>query len=196
MEKIVKLLQEVQKIKVKKEADNPFFKSKYMKLDDIVDAVTPILNKNACVAYHYGKNDGFIYTRITDGKDFIESCLEVKGDDPQKIGASTTYYRRYNLCLLLDILADEDDDGNMSSGMEYKKAARPVQQAAKQVSNPPIKKTPTGPVEGSSSGVTCKGCKQALTKFKTIDKFPNKLIYECDTCKNDAGYPLSEWVDK
>jgi hypothetical protein len=35
--------------------------------------------------------------------------------DSQKLGSAITYARRYNKLALLDIVADEDDDGNAST---------------------------------------------------------------------------------
>ena len=36
--------------------------------------------------------------------------------DSQKLGAAITYARRYAICAMLSITADEDDDGNLVSG--------------------------------------------------------------------------------
>ena len=36
--------------------------------------------------------------------------------DPQGMGSAITYARRYSLCALLGLVADDDDDGNAASG--------------------------------------------------------------------------------
>ena len=36
--------------------------------------------------------------------------------DPQKMGASITYAKRYLLCTAFNVIAEEDDDGNEASG--------------------------------------------------------------------------------
>jgi hypothetical protein len=35
--------------------------------------------------------------------------------DPQKFGSAITYARRYSICAILSITADEDDDANTAS---------------------------------------------------------------------------------
>ncbi|MEH2393859.1 MAG: ERF family protein [Nostoc sp.] len=35
-------------------------------------------------------------------------------NDPQKIGSALTYARRYSLCAILSVAADEDNDGNVA----------------------------------------------------------------------------------
>jgi hypothetical protein len=40
--------------------------------------------------------------------------------EPQKQGIAITYARRYLLCLMLNLLTDEDNDGNITSSVETK----------------------------------------------------------------------------
>jgi hypothetical protein len=39
-------------------------------------------------------------------------------NDPQKLGGSITYARRYGITAILSIVADDDDDGNTSAGRQ------------------------------------------------------------------------------
>lgn len=106
---------------LKKEADNPFFKSKYVPLN----AILPIVKKK-CTEHnfilmqmpvtHEGKN--FLRTVIEhkDG-DNIEGQIEIVAKDqtdPQKVGGGLTYARRYSLTCMFG-LEEEDDDGNKAS---------------------------------------------------------------------------------
>jgi hypothetical protein len=71
--------------------------------------------------------------------------------DPQKIGSAITYYRRYSICGLLSICADEDDDAQSASDSTKKQATVPRSQRPdppphKPASRPPeptVQKEPT-----------------------------------------------------
>lgn len=108
---------------LKKDAKNPFHKSKYMNLSTIVNALKPILYENDCYSSHelgLGENDKpFLESKICykDGTKILscKSPLPVKdSNDPQKLGSAITYMRRYNLTALLEI-EEDDDDGNGAS---------------------------------------------------------------------------------
>jgi hypothetical protein len=45
--------------------------------------------------------------------------------DPQKLGGSMTYARRYGISAILSIVADDDDDGNTSAGKQRDGTAQP-----------------------------------------------------------------------
>jgi len=69
-----------------KSENNPFFKSKYLPLEDILIHFIPLLNKHKILAYHYSKDD-LIITRLQDIEDkesFIESEFKITNTDPQK----------------------------------------------------------------------------------------------------------------
>jgi len=105
-----------------KDTKNEFFKSKYATLPEIRNLVTPILAKYGlyiiqCVGYD--DKHTYIATDImhaTTGK-VIRSVMPLILDKqtPQGQGSAITYARRYALCAMLNIAADEDDDGNAAS---------------------------------------------------------------------------------
>jgi len=45
-------------------------------------------------------------------------------NDPQKLGGSITYARRYGMCALLGIVGDDDDDANLASEPDIKAIGR------------------------------------------------------------------------
>jgi hypothetical protein len=95
------------------DATNPFFKSSYLSLNGLIDAVEPILEKHGLMLLQ-PIVDGEVFTRICDveNEKFIESGIKLPMiNDPQKLGGAITYYRRYTLQSLLAAKAD-DDDGN------------------------------------------------------------------------------------
>ena len=117
-EKIGTIQQEVGKIE--KKQDNPFFKSKYFDINQLLDVLLPLFKEEGLILAqpltHIGERPA-ISTIITDGKDMIESTITLPDiQDPQKMGSATTYYRRYMLQSLLGLSSEDDDDGNKASG--------------------------------------------------------------------------------
>ena len=103
--------------KMKKDSDNPFFKSKYFDVNQLIEAIRPELIKHDLLLLQPIENDRVI-TRIIDVEsgDSIEAGIKLSDNvKPQDIGSEITYYRRYTLQSLLGVEA-EDDDGNISSG--------------------------------------------------------------------------------
>lgn len=101
------------KLSVKKDWTNPFFKSKYITLDEIMDKLQPLLDENMLVVYNYNLREWGVRTIVLD----LESCDTIGSDfiiawisDPQQLWKVLTYGRRYNLTSIFNILADEDDD--------------------------------------------------------------------------------------
>lgn len=105
----------------KKDATNPFFKSKYADLNAVREAVIPILNNNGIVVLQPIKNiDGknFVCTMLLhETGEMLESFTEIvynKTNDAQAHGSGITYARRYGLQSFVCVGAD-DDDGNKAS---------------------------------------------------------------------------------
>lgn len=109
--------------KVKKSAENPFFKSAYADLPAILDAIKQPLQeaKLAFVQFPTGVSGLTTLLMHTSGE-WMKSTYEMKPskDDPQGHGSAITYARRYALGAVLGISTEEDDDGNTAS-------ARPTQ---------------------------------------------------------------------
>ena len=110
-------LLEIQKklLKFGKDGDNPFFKSKYLTLDHLLEVLLPVLNEFDILVYHITK-DWNVETHVTDGTDDIVSSFPITNlTDPQKVGSIISYGRRYNLGQIFNIVTDVDDDGNKAS---------------------------------------------------------------------------------
>ena len=105
-----------------KSADNPFFKSKYLELSDLLLAVEPLLEKNGLLLMQPVR-DGKVWSEIYDIEtgEVVQSYLDLPNiADPQKLGGAITYFRRYTLQALLSLQA-VDDDGNEASKAPKKK---------------------------------------------------------------------------
>lgn len=107
-----------------KNASNPFFKSKYLDLGEILSNLEPILQKHKLLLLQ-PVLDNSVFTEIHDleSGEIIKSAIPLPNiQDPQKIGSAITYYRRYSLQSLLALQTD-DDDGNKASQKEVAKDA-------------------------------------------------------------------------
>lgn len=127
MKNIYKKLANIQAmgLSFQKTADNPFFKSKYTPLEDILKKLNPILDKEGLIIYHSSSGQS-VDTRAVDTEsgEYIESHFTIKQDlKPQEIGSTITYGKRYNIGMIFNIITDEDDDANASVnyGKETKK---------------------------------------------------------------------------
>jgi hypothetical protein len=108
--------------KISKAAENPFFKSKYATLDDIVEEVRPILTKYGLSILQFPGGDGenvIMKTMLLhESGEWIESdplIMKPVKSDPQAFGSCVTYARRYSLNSFLSLNTGEDDDGNKAS---------------------------------------------------------------------------------
>lgn len=97
---------------------NTFYDSKYADLADYHHAVDEALLKNGFTLHQLLESDGnknFLITKLCHVTGWEESSrvmLCSKDEhDPQKIGSSITYFRRYSIASLLGIPM-EDDDGS------------------------------------------------------------------------------------
>ena len=106
----------------KKTATNPFFKSRYADLSEVIDAVSKGLQNNGLgFIQQVQENEKGAYVLKTTifhtSGETISSFYPIfaKSGDAQGFGAGVTYARRYALQTLLGIPAD-DDDGNAISG--------------------------------------------------------------------------------
>ena len=120
-QKLWKAKQEIGK--VTKSSNNPFFKRKYADLNAILEATEPILLKHELIVLQPVIN-GFVCTQIIDiaTGDKVESVLQLPEiNDPQKLIASITYYRRGSLQSLLSLQAVDDDGNTAREGVKETK---------------------------------------------------------------------------
>jgi len=102
--------------KITKGANNPFFKSKYYDINQLLDHILPILQKNQVVILQPIVEDEVqtVIRCIETGEEEVSAIPLSQGLDAQKKGSEITYFRRYTLASLLALQSD-DDDGNSAS---------------------------------------------------------------------------------
>jgi hypothetical protein len=109
--------------KISKEASNPFFKSKYASLSNILDSIREPLEKSGLCFSQFPDENGLTTILIhneTGEYMMATSLIKTVKEDPQSLGSAITYMRRYALGAILGLNIDEDDDGNKASGLNDK----------------------------------------------------------------------------
>ena len=130
--------------KAAKSADNPYFKSKYAGLDEVIEACRNTLNKHGiaepqtveCVPgairhpHPYSEEaeavtteqQTVLATTLLYGDQSIRSVipLDYKRGDMQSFGSAMTYAKRYGLASICCLATEDslDDDGNKAVGEE------------------------------------------------------------------------------
>ena len=105
-------------------SENPHFHSKFSSLKDCVNTIRPILAKHGIAVTQMVQNDeagNRVVTRlIHKSGEYIEDggVPLTNTNDPQKMGSSLTYARRYGLLSITGSVGDPDDDGNKASEVE------------------------------------------------------------------------------
>jgi len=132
---------------VPKGSNNPFFKSKYAALPDVVASASPVLAKHGLavtqgISFQRGFSDGadvlhdtLTTSLIHKSGQWIESemLLHLPKQDPQGQGSAVTYARRYAYMAILGLVADDDDDGNAASRPKVQTQPKPAPTPAKEV---------------------------------------------------------------
>ena len=107
---------------IPKTETNPFFKSKYAGLPDVIGAASKTLAANGLSVSQFITRDELgsevlkTYLLHSSGQ-YIEHdmSLHLGKLDSQGQGSAVTYARRYSYMSVLGLVADEDDDGNKAS---------------------------------------------------------------------------------
>lgn len=104
--------------KIAKSESNPFFKSKYASLANILDVIAKPLNESKLVILQFPTEQYKLTTRLLhESGEWFEDTYEMQPTKhtPQDAGSVITYQRRYAIGAILNLNIDEDDDGNKAS---------------------------------------------------------------------------------
>ena len=153
-----------------KSAANPFFKSKYANLEEVIRVVKEPFAANGLSFVQFpisGEGTAGVETIILhESGEFIsnEFLLKCSKADPQGMGSAITYARRYGLQSACGI-PSEDDDGNAASvPMTQKEAIEKLGQAVDEASlRAEHKKLPLDMQKNADILEYCKTKKEELT---------------------------------
>jgi len=159
----------------KKTETNPYFKSKYADLANVVENDRAILTANGlCVAQGAGITDNCITltTRLmhTSGQ-WIEETAGAMPKDflPQSVGATVQYLRRYGYQAMVGATAEgEDDDGETAHGR--------VDPAIKYAKGPAAPTTPNEKNEKNPIGDDKQALRDRFDKIKNSGYFTQAEI--------------------
>ena len=193
-----------------KDANNPFFKSKYADLASVIEAIKVPLSAN-----------GIAFVQATDFEDsavIVETILlhesgewisgklrmQPTKNDPQGVGSAVTYAKRYGLQAIAGVPSD-DDDGNA--------ATHPTAPAPKPAPSKPMpakvkeaasklhaKGTISGdPSEGDLSGIAepppAADKPDGATLSQVINAFATKLNMTAPMIEAEYNKPMAEWTN-
>lgn len=123
----------------KNTATNPFFRSKYAPLEEVLNTTRPILSKYGLSVIQSPSSEGE-YVSITtilmhesgEWMEFQPLKLKTDKNTAQGAGSAISYGRRYALSAILGISSEDDDDGNIA---EPKKEYKPNVPTTKKPNN-------------------------------------------------------------
>lgn len=196
-----------------KDANNPFFKSKYADLASVIEAIKVPLSAN-----------GIAFVQATDFEDsavIVETILlhesgewisgklrmQPTKNDPQGVGSAVTYAKRYGLQALAGVPSD-DDDGNAATGLQGAPAAKPVpaksMPAKVKEAAAALKPHAKGTISGDASESDLTGIGEpppaadkpdGATLSQVINAFATKLNMTAPMIEAEYNKPMAEWTN-
>ena len=114
-----------------KDRDNPFFKSKYVPLENVVEAINNCAPKHGLAFTQWATNDatgrvGVATLLMHESGEYIEFdpvFMNADKNTAQGAGALISYLKRYSLSAVFGITSDQDDDANDASGNNKQQAS-------------------------------------------------------------------------
>lgn len=117
------------------------YKYRYADLASVRDAVTPSLAKNGLAIVQTFRPNGGVHQYVdtllvhSSGESISSSYQIPATGKQQEIGSAITYARRYSLCAILGVVAEDDDDGNAADQKQVKVEQTVSTQAAGKLEN-------------------------------------------------------------
>lgn len=181
-EALAKAQGEFPKIKRNQTANAGQYSYDYADLADIIAAVTPALSRHGLSVVQETDFEGttfFIKTVLlhSSGECRVGRIPVTLHDKPQALGSLLTYYRRYTLCAMLNVQAEnEDDDGLAAMPPNYRPKNEPQAQVNKVATQTRV--TPQQapqPAQNTTGGAVKKEYKPDIGKKVTDAQL--KLLY-------------------
>jgi hypothetical protein len=190
-----------------KDANNPFFKSKYADLASVIEAIKVPLSAN-----------GIAFVQATDFEDsavIVETILlhesgewisgklrmQPTKNDPQGVGSAVTYAKRYGLQAIAGVPSD-DDDGNAATHQSAPAAkpapAKPMPAKVKEAAaaiKTHAKGTISGdPLEGDLTGIGPDRPADEEIKGRVIHAYAS-IGFTLPALEKEYGKPMADWME-
>lgn len=158
-----------------KDANNPFFKSKYVPLENVVEAINEVANKHGLAFTQFPSTDesgriGVATLLLHSSGEYIEYpavYMKAEKENPQEAGKLISYLKRYSLSAIFGITSDVDDDANEATGNNKPKVETAVKKPyAKQ----------TGQAVNTSQELDMAEMKKLYTAWNELDSGDNVLF--------------------
>lgn len=173
-----------------KNAVNPHFKNKYADLAACMEAVRPHLTGLGLAVTQATRllDNGFTVLDTTlhhvSGEKITGTYpINPTQNNPQGYGSAMTYARRYALCALLGIVADDDDDGNAASSpatVATKPSKQEPKDAAKEAADNYIAQITAAKTADEITAIMAKVDAGKLAKDKTLADYYQSIVDERD----------------
>jgi len=123
-----------------KDANNPFFKSQYVPLENVVEAITETGSQLGISFMQFASSDEtgsievatLVMHSTGEYIEFPPVRMKPESNKPQAVGSAITYAKRYALSAIFGITSDKDDDGNEATGLNKPVDKQPKQQQKQQ----------------------------------------------------------------
>jgi len=181
----------------KKDKDNPFFKSKYADLTQIVETCRPVLQENGfAVAQPCGVNEQGETVLITyllhESGQFIRGELKLNPEKntPQGFGSAITYARRYCLASMVGIAPEDDDDDAEAAEGRGNRIKEEIDPLDKPVKKPIKKYTKDEQKHIGDPDYVCSECDAPIDDRVlnfSMGRFGKALCRDCQKAEVTAG---------
>ena len=179
---------------LKRNADNPFFKSNYTDLAAMTEAIYPLLAPAGFSVIQGGDGQSLSTLLLHSSGEWIETSLPMPNEpNPQKLGSVITYFRRYALAAIVGAASEgEDDDGNAASHPTARPATSPTPantgpSGQRNVERPDSRPAPPAPAPAPGAGPASPGDAlevTELTESEGVNKAGNPWKRFTATFKN------------
>lgn len=180
---------------VKKDSTNPHFKNRYASLEAINEYVIDMLNKHGILIVQGGGEtlaNGCVtvetmLVHVKTGEFMVsEVIMPLQKQDPQGAGSAITYGRRYNICAMLCLSTEEDDDAESA-------VARPPRQVQSVASQTGHQQPPLPPRRAASDVPQCPKCGSDMWDNRGRKTNPRAPDFRCKDKENCDG---AIWLDR
>jgi hypothetical protein len=97
---------------------------RYAPLETVMEKVRPVLSTNGiAIMQHVTETHVQTFLLHVSGEWLSSPKMKIMTDEAggmQAMGSAITYAKRYTLCAMLGVVADDDDDGNTAAGNEVR----------------------------------------------------------------------------